>query len=61
MFAARVRPDTAWVGGPIAVSILIETKNADGNKGSDPRRYKAFHGASITPYTGQGISFAPFR
>ena len=59
IFEAKVRPDVVWTQStnPIQVSILVETKDSEGAK-SEPR-YKAFNGASIEPYTSQGISFSP--
>ena len=39
-FEARVRPDTTWIPtGSSQMSILIETKDASGAKGDDPKRY----------------------
>ena len=58
-FETRLRPSAGWsVSGSVGVSILVESKDSSGNK-EVPRRYKAFHGASIEPYASQGISFAP--
>lgn len=60
LYQVVVRPINAGGGGRVTMraAVLVETKDSSGAK-EVPRRYKAFHGASIAPYSTSGLTFSP--
>jgi len=57
-FEARVRPgEDAAASGSLEAAVLVETKDASG-AGEVPRRYKAFYGSDLFPYSESGLVFS---
>ena len=46
VYEARIAPAGGWTSDVVAFSVLFETKDGSGRK-EVPRRYQAFHGASM--------------
>ena len=60
LYQVVARPVNAGVGGRVTLraAVMVETKDSSGAK-EVPRRYKAFHGASVAPYSDSGLTFTP--